>query len=441
MPELMPPVVDQFLEYACPDHHVRGRPAHAMARGAAVRLLNRHPELARANFYTAIVCGETELVERMLREEPDLARRKSAVEADDRSGPGSRGDLFRDISAKSWEPLLFVCFARLPVAKAEANAVAMARLLLDSGADPNSFFMAGMSRYTPLVGVIGEGEENRPAHAHRDELARLLLERGARPYDLQVVYNIHFHGQVLWFLKLIYEFSAKEDWADPEWKMLDMGRYGSGARWHLGLARKNEDRELEEWCLAHGAKALEEATAEERSTAAQAIFAAAKRDRADEVATLLDSGVPLEIEDAKRMRPLHFAAAHDAVHVAQLLLERGAEVDPVEENWNNTPLDFAVYHEFPRMVELLAPHSSDVGNLVFTGHVERLREVLTEAPESGPLFWLPDDEAKAVEIVDLFVSLGADVGARNGGGQTAADIARRRGMNEAAERLEKAGAR
>ena len=49
-----------------------------------------------------------------------------------------------------------------------------ATLVLNSiqivGANPNAFFMAGDSSYTPLVGVIGEGEEGRTAHPERDAL-------------------------------------------------------------------------------------------------------------------------------------------------------------------------------------------------------------------------------------------------------------------------------
>src|SRR5262249_37399942 len=94
-------------------------------------------------------------------------------------------------------------------------------------------------------------------HPRRDELARLLLERGAEPYDGQVIYNIHFHGKVVWWLKLMHEFSVKAgrqtDWADPEWHMLAQGPYGSGARWHLRIAIEKDDRELAQWCLAHGA--------------------------------------------------------------------------------------------------------------------------------------------------------------------------------------------
>jgi hypothetical protein len=36
----------------------------------------------------------------------------------------------------------------------------------------------------PMTGV-SEGEESRPPHPRRDDLARLLLERDAEPYDSQ----------------------------------------------------------------------------------------------------------------------------------------------------------------------------------------------------------------------------------------------------------------
>jgi ankyrin repeat protein len=80
----------------------------------------------------------------------------------------------------------------LPLASVDENAVPIARALLDHGADPNDYFMAGSSRYTPLVGAIGEGEEDRPPHPRRDELVRLLLDRGAEPAAPPGNYN----GQV-----------------------------------------------------------------------------------------------------------------------------------------------------------------------------------------------------------------------------------------------------
>ena len=230
-----------FVKNACPDHDIRGPNAHAIARNTARRMLRDHPEIARDSVYTAMICGgDIAEVERALAERPGLANEKG--------GP------------KGWEPLLYVCFTRLPLLPASNdNAVALARLLLAAGADPNAHFMAGHSRYTPLVGAIGEGEEDRPAHPRRDELVRLLLERGAEPYDIQVLYNIHFHGNVLWFLELIHEHSLRlgraADWRDPEWHMLDMGGYGTGARYLLEIAVRHDDVRLAEWLLAHGANA------------------------------------------------------------------------------------------------------------------------------------------------------------------------------------------
>src|SRR6266404_5806166 len=49
--------------------------------------------------------------------------------------------------------------------------------------------------------------------------------------------------------------------------------------------------------------------------------------------------------------------------------------------------------------------------------------------------WLPDEEARAVEIVELFLSLGADPTIRNKDGMTAADLATKRGLDEAAALL------
>ena len=503
-------LVDWFLENACPDHHVRGGPAHVMARHTAMRLLDRYPEIARDNFFTAVVCGNLVEVQRVLAERPEAASEKSSATTPDRAGAGEAGDLFREIGPKGWDPLLYLSFTRLPLAASNDNAVAIARELLDHGADPNSYFMAGDSRYTPLVGVIGEGEEDRPPHPRRDELVELLLERGAEPYDIQVIYNLNFHGDYLWFLKLIYDQSVKlgrkADWDDPDWSMLDMGGYGSGARFLLGRAVQYNNIELAEWILAHGASAdpappsdgrmskrtlYEDAlrsgltemaellvrygatptsvTLEGIESLAAAcfrldrneaqmiltehpeylrstvpMFAAAKRDRAGVVKFLLDLGMSADVEDDKKQRALHIAAYDDSVHVGALLIERGAEIDPVEENWGNTPLAAAVYSQSSTMIDLLGRVSRDVWNLTFTGKVERLHEVLAEEPELArvrsetygtPLFWLPEDEARAKAIVELFLANGADPSFRNSEGQTADSRAERRGMFDVAELL------
>ena len=482
--------VASFIENACPDHNVRGAPAHIRAHHTARRLLDRYPELAHDSFYTAIVCGDLERVERTLAERPEAATEAGAP--------------------KGWEPLLYLCFSRAPLAAASDNALAIARALLDRGANPNAYFQAGGSKYTPFVGVVGEGEENRPAHAHRDALARLLLERGAKLYDNQVVYNMGFHGRVLWFLELNYEFSLKRgqqsDWADPDWSMLNMGGYGTGARWMLTLAIRHNDLTLARWVLEHGASpnagparhkllsrhslyeeavragltemaelfvkygatpAISSLTPVEQFTAAclrldkdkaramvgshpellrapEPMLLAADRDHVDVVRFLLDIGVSPDVENEQRERGLHLAAYANSLRVARLLLDRGAEVDPVESNWSNTPLGAAVYSQHPEMIELLGRVSRDVWQLVYVGNIERLRQVFNTSPDLAkvaseghtPLMWLPpDDESRALEIATLLIANGADPTLKTNDGQTAADRARRLGMFSLAELL------
>jgi ankyrin repeat protein len=490
--------VAAFLRNACPDHEIRGGPAHVIARHAAERILHQHPELARDSLYTAVVCGELEEVERLLRERP-----RAACEP---GGP------------KGWEPLLYLCFTRLPLTASSDHAVAIARALLDRGADPNAYFIGGGCRYTPLVGVIGEGEEHRPPHPRREALARLLLERGAEPYDMQVFYNAHFRADLLWFLELIYaqcvQSGRQADWDDPNWSMIDMGGFGFGARFLLGLAVERNDLALAEWLLAHGASPntapppsrnsssdsarMSQRTLHEEAqrrgfaemadlllrfgaapsaaplegeeafaaacfsldrAAAQALIEAhpqhllaprpmimaAELDRADVVGFLLDLGMAPDIEDVEhgRQRPLHAAAYHDSVRVAELLIERGAEIDPRDATHQSTPLWFAVWDHRSRAIELLSRFSRDVRSLTFTGNVERLGEVLSAEPDlARTITWgrtllmeLPGDEARALEIAELLLAHGTDPTIRNGEGMSAAEGARRRGMEQVAELL------
>jgi ankyrin repeat protein len=495
--------VNAFLEYACIDPVLASGPAsHARRARTALRILTRHPEIARDSIYTAVVCGELAEVQRILAERPAAAAEPG--------GPQRRRHLAA--GENLWTPLLHLCYGRLPLAAAARNAVAIARGLLDHGADPNDHFDVGShpSRYTVLCGVAGEGEEAAPPHPDREALARLLLERGAEPYDVQVLYNTHVRGDMLWLLQLLYEFSVKAgrkaDWDAPEWSMIDMGRYGYGARYLLDGAVARNNLELAEWLLAHGASPNATPSADARASqrslhevamrhgfttmadlllrhgatpsppivlegpeafeaacfrldddqaqsqlarhpeylrSPAAMFAAAAQDRADVVEFLLDLGMSIEVEDDDKTRPLHVAASHDALRVAALLVERGADVEPIECNWNNTPLDNALYANLPRMIEFLSGLTRDAYRLAWTGNVERLRAVLRAQPDlaqssrdgSTPLMWLPDDEERAVEIAELLLAHGANPGIRNKDGKTAADLAETRALYAAAELL------
>jgi ankyrin repeat protein len=508
--------VSLFLDNACPDHHVRGGSDHVRAEHTAMRLLARYPEMATANFYTAVVCGNLDAVHHALAVDPGWATRRNGEPGPERPGVGGEGDLIRrDWGSKGWEPLSYLCFTRLPLPSVTENAVAIARALLDCGANPNVYFMAGDSRYTPLTGAIGEGEESRPAHQQRDALVQLLLERGANPYDQQVTYNIHFNGKVLWFLTLIYEHAQRTgrttDWTDPEWQMLDAGGYGTGARWFLDVAVEHNDVSLAEWCLSHGANpnsvpgpqrrnrqrslydeamfrghegiaellvhygatrssmalrpmqrliaaclrndkaAIRDqiATRPEFLGSHEALFAATRSNRREAVELLLDLGTSANVESPAGERALHIAAYHDAVDVGELLIARGAEVDPIGRQYDNTPLGGAMHCQSARMIALLARHSRSAWEVGHSGHVDRLRELLTEKPQRARgydgetllMYLPPDDEDRAMDVARLLLEQGADPTIKDPQGNTAADRAERNAMYRVAAFLRDAECR
>ena len=226
----------RFLRFACWDHYTHGKGDHRMYDRAAARLLEQHPEIARVNLYTAIVCGELEHVQQLLAERPEAATEPGGV--------------------RGWAPILYLAFTRFTHARTTENAEAIARLLLDRGADPNVFYKAGDANYTALVGVAGEGEQDSPRQPQANALFQLLLERGAEPFDIQVLYNTHFSCDMIWWLDLVYDHTIKQGkkaaWDDPNWSMLDMGGYGPGSYFILNAALERNKLTLAEWVLSHG---------------------------------------------------------------------------------------------------------------------------------------------------------------------------------------------
>ncbi|HZM74412.1 MAG TPA: ankyrin repeat domain-containing protein [Candidatus Limnocylindrales bacterium] len=148
----------------------------------AARLLRADPSIATYDIRTAAMLGEVATVRRYLAADPAVISR-----VDDEL---------------AWPPLLYVCMSRWhrlvfpdPEQAAEEavrrmseraeGMVAVARLLLDAGTDPNVTAFDGPRLCTPLYAAAGRAD-----HA---AMTALLLERGARPDDY-TMYLAAFHA-------------------------------------------------------------------------------------------------------------------------------------------------------------------------------------------------------------------------------------------------------
>ena len=124
--------------------------------GRAARMLAARPEIADYSFATAVILGDAGRVRREIKRRPELVTRP-----DDRTG---------------WTALHAACASqwhRLDPARAD-GLLAVARLLLDAGADPRAR-VGQADGWTPLRCAVA-GAANPP-------ITRLLLERGAVPED------------------------------------------------------------------------------------------------------------------------------------------------------------------------------------------------------------------------------------------------------------------
>ena len=283
-PGRVPPQDDpaeEFLRLACLTYG--GDDLSQPARAA--EMLHSDPSLAGRSIYTAAAVGDAPAAERMLRADRSLATASG--------GPFA------------WEPLMYVAYSRLVTDDPRHSHVAVARLLLEHGADPNAGFLSnGIYLFTALTGAFGYGEDspNQPPHHESIALAGLLLEAGADPNDDQTIYNRHFRPDND-YLELLLAHG-------------------------LGKARRGPWPKRLGGHLAEPQELLEDAL----------VFVADNDDYAERVALLLRHGVDPDGRGTQHpalegMRPIERAHAGGAIRNFDLLLAAGARppaADPVD---------------------------------------------------------------------------------------------------------------
>ena len=450
------------------------------ARGAlAQRLLERHPKIASDSIHTAIAAHDLDAVSEFIDKDAALADRPSGFDG--------------------WTPLVRLAFTRLPNEALSRNAVAIAQLLLDHSADPNALFSDGTNHFTPLTGVIGGGESNQPPHPQAEALARLLIAHGADPLNGQALYNSSLGADDVTWLDLLWSETEKrgetQRWHEPVRELpappLD---------YLLGNAVPRQPKRAA-WLLAHGANARAlnayskqslvrqamldgrgdlvsllidngaspiQLDGQEAFTAAVArgdeteahrllasdpdflhdpasLFVAIRQGKPEIAALALRLGVSPDAQTRDGVRALHEAAGSDAIEIVALLVEAGAEIDPIERRYGSPPLGWARHQGASAAQIYLASRSRDVEALCEAAEIERLEALFAEesalanAPaRSGepPLFCLPDDDTSACDLVEFLLTAGADPAARNKQELTPSQAARKRGLLDAATLLE-----
>jgi hypothetical protein len=269
----------------------------------------------------AIITGDSEELARMLREVPDLVRaRSSRVTHFD--PPAHRATLLHYLAANGVEGYR---------QRSPKNAVEIAQMLLEAGADPNALADMYGGQCTPLSMLVSSSP---PAQAGvQISLVEILLDYGANPDE---------HGEGKWvspiLTALVFGFS------DTAQVLARRGARVDRLSIAAGLGRIEEARAF-----------LAVANGEERH---RALAVAAQSGHADIVGLLLDAGGNPDAYNPDGMHghstPLHQAALAGHEGVVRLLVHRGARLDIKDKLWKSTPRGWAEYSGRKEIADFLS---------------------------------------------------------------------------------------
>ncbi|HEX9936037.1 MAG TPA: ankyrin repeat domain-containing protein [Longimicrobium sp.] len=240
----------------------------------------------------AIVEGDAPHLRRLLRESPELVRARSTRE--------HRATLLHYVSANGVENFR---------QETPPNIVEIATILLDAGAEVDAEAEVYGGGATAL-GLLVTSAHPRAAGV-QNELADLLLARGAR-LRAGIVRDCLLNGCP----EAAEHVAARGAPVDLQ-EAAGLGR--------VDLVRRH----------------LESAPPREKLVAA--LITAAWYGRRDVAALLLDHGVEPGARDAEGKTALHVAAYLAHVALAELLVERGAPLDVVDDRYGTPPMVWAMH--------------------------------------------------------------------------------------------------
>ncbi len=400
-----PEQAERFINHACLRYDGDDQ---AWRHRQASEWLRQLPQLVREDFHCALVAADLDAVQGFLRRNPALALRNG--------GP------------RDWPPLLYLTYSRIE--QNHEHAVAVARLLLECGASPDSY-TDNPGGFTAVTGAIGEGERgsmNCVPHARADELVRLLLDAGANPNQSQALYNAMLSEHLDKWLAIFVQYGLKAgdraNWSpDDEEPIFDFLLSQVVVQGKMDLVRFLLERGANANAVsrynhraAHTvarltgrvemADLLERfgATSEPLCVEDQFRVACDRRDF-DSAAGLLRQHPPLLLDDELFLNcamgdvdtclwlvqqgyrinardrsgktVLHNYALWNNPAGITTLLQHGADPEVRENNWQATPLGMALHHHHWPVVEVLLPISNNLFDLCRMAQSERVQALLS----------------------------------------------------------------
>ena len=198
------------------------------------------------------------------------------------------------------------------------------------------------------------------------------------------------------------------------------------------------------------------------TTLQQKLLLEASRDNYVAVEEVLSQGVDIETRDANGRSALLIATHHNAIKVAQLLIEAGADVNAMD-SINDSPYLYAGAEGRLEILLMTLNHGADLASVnryggtalipaAHHGHIETVRQLLKtkiNIDHINNLSWtalleaiiLGDGGERYIEIVRMLVDAGADVNIGDANGLSPLDHAIKAGYSKITKILRAADAK
>jgi ankyrin repeat protein len=369
-------------------------------------ILSAHPEVAKANIYTAAILGDEPTVRGFFSRDTSSATAKG--------GP------------HGWDALTYLCFSKyLRLDPSRSNGlVNTARALIEAGANANTGWFEENHQPKPCWESAIYGAAGIAQHPG---VTRVLLEHGADPNDGETPYHVPEtdDNTVLRILidsgklnqdSLTTLLLRKADWHDPEGQRMlleaganpnDQAHWGSSPL-HHALRRDNALANIEQM-LNFGGDPAQIATRDNKS----GLQIAAERGRSDALRLFAARGFSAQLADIDRL--IAACATNDDQGIAEIIRSAPETQQALVERGGILLSQFAGNGNIDGVARLL-----DLGVPVDAPYV------------SGDGYWGVAPNSTALHVaawrlrdatVRLLLERGAKVDARDGHGRTALMLA------------------